>query len=97
MEYARRGRTLCISKFNVRNLVSGKNTWVVGVVRYLTAIVEWTKENIVSLNQLIPELVTINRCLNPWSNMASLYLPRKWGDKCLILRNIRMDSKRCIE
>ena len=50
-EYVRRVKKLCTPKLNVRNLISGINAWPVDVVRYRADIVDWTVEELVSMDR----------------------------------------------
>ena len=49
-EYIRRVKKLCRSKLNGGNLICGINTWAVSVVRYSVGIVDWTVEEVVSMD-----------------------------------------------
>ena len=50
-EYVRRVKKLCRSKLNGGNLISGINTWAVSVLRYSAGIVDWTVEELVSMDR----------------------------------------------
>ena len=63
-EYVRRVKKLCRSKFNGGNLVSGINAWAVGVVRYGAGIVDWTVEELVSMNRKTRKILAMNGCLH---------------------------------
>ena len=75
---------MCRSKLNGGNLIGLINTWAVGVVRYSTGIVDWTMEEVASMDKRTRKILAINGCLHTRSNVARLYLPRKEGGRGLI-------------
>ena len=83
-EYMRRVKKLCRSKLNGGNLIGGINTWAVGVVRYSTGVVDWTMEEMTSMDRRTRKILAMNGCLHTRSNVARLYLPRKEGGRGLI-------------
>ena len=78
-EYVRRVKKLCRSKLNGGNLISSINAWAVGVVRHSAGIVDWTKEELVSMGTKTKKLLVMNGCLHTRSNIARLHLRRKEG------------------
>ena len=78
-EYIRKVKKLCRSKLN-----GGINTWAVGVVRYSAEVVDWTMEEMASMDRRTRKIVAMNGCVHTRSNVARLYLPRKEGGKGLI-------------
>ena len=83
-EYVRRVKKLCRSKLNGGNLISGINTWAVSVLRYSAGIVDWTVEELVSMDRRTRKILAKNGCVHTRSNVARLYLPRKEGGRGLI-------------
>ena len=83
-EYVRRVKKLCTSKLNGGNLVSGINAWAVGAIRYSAGILDWTMEDLVSMDRRTRKILAMNGCMNTRSNVARLYLSRKAGGKGLI-------------
>ena len=83
-EYVRRAKKLCRSKLNGGNLISGINTWAVSVLRYSAGIVDWTVEELVSMDRRTRKILAMNGCMHTTSNVARLYLPRKEGGRGLI-------------
>ena len=83
-EYIRRVKKLCRSKLNGGNLIGGINTWAVGVVRYSAGVVDWTMEEMTSMDRRTRKILAMNGCLHSRSNVARLYLPRKEGGRGLI-------------
>ena len=83
-EYIRRVKNLCRSKLNEGNLISGINTWVVGVVCYSAGIVDWTMEEVANMDRRTRKILATNDCLHIRSNVVRLYLPRKEGRRGLI-------------
>ena len=82
-EYVWRVKKLCRSKLNGGNLISGINTWAVSVLRYSAGIVDWTVEELVSMDRTW-KILAMNGCMHTRSNVARLYLPRKEGGRGLI-------------
>ena len=83
-EYVRRVKKLCRSKLNGGNLISVINTWAVSVLRYSAGIVDWTVEELVSMDRRTRKILAMNGCMHTRSNVARLYLPRKEGGRGLI-------------
>ena len=83
-EYVRRVKKLCRSKLNGGNLISGINMWAVSVLRYSAGIVDWTVEELVSMDRRPREILAMNGCMHTRSNVVRLYLPRKEGGRGLI-------------
>ena len=83
-EYIRRVKKLCRSKLNGGNLIGGINTWAVGIVRYSAGVVDWTMEEMTSMDRRTRKILAMNGCLHTRSNVARLYLPRKEGGRGLI-------------
>jgi len=83
-EYVRRVKKLCRSKLNGGNMISGINAWAVSVLRYSAGIVDWTVEELVSMDRRTRKIVAMNGCMHTRSNVARLYLPRKEGGRGLI-------------
>ena len=94
-EYVRRVKKLCRSKFNRGNLISGINTWAVGVVRNRWGILDWTMEEVANMDRRTRKILAMSGCLHTRSNVARLYLPRKEGGRGLIgiEERVRMESK----
>ena len=64
-EYVRRVKKLCVDP----NLMAGiflvaSDAWVVGVVRYSAGIVDWTVEELVSMNRKTRKILVMNGCLH---------------------------------
>ena len=94
-EYARRVKKLCRSNLNGGNMISGINAWAVGVICYSAGIVDWTMEELVSMNRRTRKILAMNGCMHTRSNVARLYLPRKEGGRGLISIEecVRKESK----
>ena len=76
-EYIKRVKKLCKSKQNGGNLVRHINNWAVSVVRYSAGIVDWTLEEMGSMDRRTRKILVMNGCLHTRSNVARLYLSRK--------------------
>jgi len=112
-EYVRRVKKLCRSKLNGGNMISGINAWAVSVLRYSAGIVDWTVEELVSMDRRTRTIMAMNGCMHTRSNVARLYLPRKEGGRGLIsieecvnkeskslhgyLRDHRVDASSCFK
>ena len=59
-EYLRRVRFLAKSKLNAWNMVQGINAWAVGVVRYSSGILEWTKAELSEMDVRTMKVLTMN-------------------------------------
>ena len=81
-EYIRTVNKLCRSKLNGGNLIGGIYTWA--VVRYSARVVEWTMEEMASMDRRTRKILAMNGCLHTRSNDARLYLPRKERGRRLI-------------
>ena len=65
-------------------MISGINTWAVSVLRYSAGIVDWTVEELVSMDRRTRKILAMNGCMHTRSNVARLYLLRKEGGRGLI-------------
>ena len=66
------------------NVIPGMNTWAVGIIRYRAGVLDWTKEELKSIDIKTRKLMTMNGSLHPRGNVGRLYLARKEGGKGLI-------------
>ena len=94
-EYVRRVKKLCRSKLNGGNMISGINAWAVSVLRYSAGIVDWTVEELVSMDRRTRKMLAMNGCMHTRNNIARLYLPRKEIGRGLISTEecVRKESK----
>lgn len=83
-EYFRRLKKLMSSELNSSNLVTGINSWAVGIVRYGAGILDWTKEDLKQMDIRTRKILTMNGCLHPRGNVGRLYMTRKDGGRGLI-------------
>ena len=60
------------------------NTWAVGIIRYEAGVLDWTKEELKSIDIKTRKLMTMNGSLHPRGNVGRLYLARKEGVRGLI-------------
>ena len=54
------------------------------MLRYSAGIVDWTVEELVSIDRRTRKILAMNGCMHTRSNVARLYLPRKEGGRGLI-------------
>ena len=52
-------------------MIGGINTWAVGVVRYSAGVVDWTMEEMTSMDRRTRKILAMNGCLHTRSNVAS--------------------------
>ena len=67
------------SKLNGGNFIAGMNAWAVSSIRYGTGVLDWTKEELKSIDIKTRKLMTMNGSLHSRGNVGRLYLPRKEG------------------
>ena len=65
-------------------MIGGINTWAVGIVCYSAGVVNWTMEEMASMDSTARTILAMNGRLYTRSNVARLYLPRKEGRRGLI-------------
>ena len=59
-EYIRRVKKLLRSQLNGGNVIAGMNTWAVGIIRYGAGVLDWTKEELKSIDIKSRKLMTMN-------------------------------------
>ena len=60
------------------------NACAVGIIRYGAGVLEWTKEELKSIDIKTRELINMNESLHPRGNVGRLYFARKEGGRGLI-------------
>ena len=65
-------------------MINGINAWAVSVLLYSAGIVDWTVEELVTMDRRTRKILAMNGCMHTRSNVARLYLPRKEGGRGLI-------------
>ena len=83
-EYKRRVRKVLQSKLNGRNMVQAINTWAVSSLRYSAPFIEWTREELRTMDRMTRKMMTMHKALHPRDSVCRLYLPRKEGGRGLI-------------
>ena len=76
-EYLWRTRKLLETKLNSRNLIKGKNTWALPLVRYSGPFLKWTRDELRQMDQRTRKLMTMHKALHPRDDVDRLYVPRK--------------------
>ena len=61
-------------------MIDGTNMWAVGVACYSAGIVDWTMEEVASMDRRTKEILAMNGCLHTRSNVVRLYLPKEGGE-----------------
>ena len=67
-EYIKRVKKIIRSQLNRKNVMAGMNAWAVGIIRYGAEVLDWTKEELKSIDIKTRKLITMN---------GRLYLARK--------------------
>ena len=80
----RRVKKLLRSQLNGGNVIGGMNAWAVGIIRHGAGMLDWTKEELKSIDIKTRKLMTMNGSLHPRENVGRLYLARKEGERGLI-------------
>ena len=83
-EYYRRARLVLQSRLNGRNKIKAINTWAVSLMRYGAGVINWRQDELKELDRKTRKLMTMNKGLNPKSDVARLYVKRKEGGRGLI-------------
>ena len=73
----RRVKELLRSQLNGGNVIAGMNAWAVGIIRYGAGVLDWTKEELKSIDIKTRKLMTMNGSLHPRGNVGRLHLARK--------------------
>ena len=83
-EYKRIVRKVLQSKLNGKNMVKAINTWAVSSLRYSAPFIEWTREELRTMDRMTRKMLKMHLSLNPRESVCRLYLPRKEGGRGLI-------------
>ena len=82
-EYLRRTRKLLETKLSRRNLIKGRNTSAVPLVRYSRPFLKWTREELRQMEQRTRKLMTMQKPLHPRDDVDRRNVPRKEGGRGL--------------
>ena len=77
-------RDILETKFNGGNLITGINTQAISLLRFSDAFIDWTGAELEQIDRGTRKLSTMHWALNPKSDVARIYLPRKEGRRVLI-------------
>ena len=70
-------------------MICGINTWAVGVVRYSVGIVDWTVEEVASMDRKTRKILSMNSCLHTRSNVGGCTCRERKGEEdWLVLRSV---------
>ena len=67
-----------MNRGNVTTLI---NAWTVSISKYGAGALDWTKEELKSIDIKTRKLMTMNERLHPRGNVGRLYLARKQGGR----------------
>ena len=59
------------------------NAWAVGIIRYGAGVLDWTKEELKTIDIRTRKLMTMNGSLHSRGNVGRFYFERKEGGKDL--------------
>ena len=71
-EYIRRVKKLLRSQLNGGNAIAGMNAWALGIIRYGDGVLEWTKEELRSIDIKTRKLLTVNGSLHPRGSVGRM-------------------------
>ena len=91
-EYLKRTRKLLETKLTGRNLIIGRNTWAVSLVRYSRPFLEWTRDELKQMNQRTRKLMAMHKALHPSDDVDRLYVSRKERGRGLASFEDRVDA-----
>ena len=83
-EYLSRLKNVARSKLYSRNLFSAINSLAVSVIRYSAGILDWTNEELASLDVKTRKILAMNGVHHKKGNVDRLYVKRKAGGRGLI-------------
>ena len=69
-EYIRRVKNLLRSQLNRGNVIAGINVWAAGIIIYGAGVLDWTKEELKSIDINTRKLVIMNGSLHPRANVG---------------------------
>ena len=81
--YKHRLKKILKSKLNARNCIKAINTWALPVIRYTAGIINWTEQQIKTLDTNTRKLLTIYGVHHPKADVARLYVRRQEGGRGL--------------
>ena len=73
-EYFRRLDSLLKSKLNAGNLITGVNSWVIGVVRYSAGIFDWRKDELVFMDRKTRKMMAMKGAMKCRGAVERLYV-----------------------
>ena len=82
-KYLRKVRKVLETNLNGGNIIKGKNTWAVSLLRYSAAFIDWNCTELTQLDRRNKKLMTMHNALHPKSNIDRLYISRKEGGRGL--------------
>ena len=59
-------------------------TWAVSALRHSAPFIEWTREELATMDRMTRKMLTMHKALHPRDSVCRLYLPRKEGCRGLI-------------
>ena len=83
-EYFCRIRKVLKSKVNGGNVIRAVNTWIVSLMRYIAAFIDWFRKELRYLDRKTRKYLTLYNAFHPRDSVTRLYLPRNGGGLDLI-------------
>ena len=82
--YQKRVTLLIKTHFNGKNMFQALNSWAIYVIRYSTAFLDWTKEEIKEFDCWTRKQLIGGRYLHPKTNVMRIYIKSRYGGRGLI-------------
>ena len=76
-EYFRRLDSLLKSKLKAGNLITGVNSWAIGVVRFSAGIIYWRKDELLFIDSKTRKMMAMKGAMKCMSEVERLYVKRK--------------------
>ena len=80
-EYFCRINKILKSKLNSGNVVTVINSRAVTVIRYKAGLIEWTQDELRTIDRKTRKIMTMHRVLHPQADVDRLYIPRSNGGR----------------
>ena len=91
-EYLRRTRKLLETKLSSRNLIKGRNTLTVPLVRYSESFLEWTRDEFKQMDRRTGKLMNMHKALHPRDDVDRLYVSTTEGGRELAIIEDRVEA-----
>ena len=87
-EYIRRVKKLLRSQLNGGNVIAGINVWAVGIIKYGAGVLDWTKEELESIDIKTRKLMTMNGvCIREEMTVDYILQEKKVEEGLQVIKN----------